>query len=36
MKTAPPALRFLFADWTATHCAILRGFDLGRPFVLVG
>lgn len=36
MKAQPRTLGFLFADWVAAHCVVPQGFDLGKPFVLVG
>ena len=33
---APKTLGFLFADWIAWHCVVPNGFDLGKPFELVG
>lgn len=32
----PKSLGFLFADWIAWHCVVPNGFDLGKPFELVG
>ena len=32
----PKSLGFLFADWIATHCVVPNGYDLGKPFELVG
>ena len=32
----PKSLGFLFADWIAAHCVVPNGFDLGKPFELVG
>lgn len=32
----PKTLGFLFADWIAWHCVVPNGFDLGKPFELVG
>ncbi|RSX56763.1 hypothetical protein [Bifidobacterium samirii] len=35
--TRPPAsLGFLFAAWTRAHCVIPSGYDLNKPFALVG
>ena len=34
--TPPKSLGFLFADWTAWHCVVPSGFDLGKPFILTG
>ena len=36
MEAQPRTLGFLFADWVAAHCVVPQGFDLGKPFVLVG
>lgn len=32
----PKSLGFLFADWIAAHCVVPNGYDLGKPFELVG
>ena len=36
VKKPPRSLGFLFADWTAWHCVVPSGFDLGKPFILTG
>lgn len=35
-KPAPPSLGFLMAAWTRAHCVIPSGYDLNKPFSLVG
>lgn len=30
------SLGFLFADWIAAHCVVPAGYDLNKPFILVG
>lgn len=35
-KSPPPSLGFLMAAWTRAHCVVPSGYDLNKPFSLVG
>lgn len=35
-KQPPASLGFLFAAWTRAHCVVPSGYDLNKPFSLVG
>ena len=35
-RQPPASLGFLMAAWTRAHCVVPSGYDLNKPFSLVG